>query len=57
MRKTKYTGSRLQRVQLLRALDCNEQSFFLGKEQFWLALMLKSLVTTSIAYNKHIFMN
>ena len=31
--------------------------FFLGKEQFWLALVLKSLVTTSIADNKNIFMN
>ena len=54
-RQLSYTGSRLQRVRLLRALGYNKQ-FFLRKEYFWLTTMVKSAIITSTCYNEQIFL-
>ena len=52
-----YTGSRLQRVRLLRAPTYNEQIFFSERNISDLYQCLKSSVTMGTAYNEHIFMN
>ena len=52
-----YTGSRLQRVRLLRAPGYNKQIFFSKTNPSHLRQCSKSSDTTSTSYNEHIFMN